>query len=75
MTAINLAKGTKNNSQELPGDIDLVEYYFERGFTDGLPVAPPTKEKIDAIVASLGGNPEFVEAKIAPRWGELTREV
>lgn len=75
MTAINLAKSTKNNAQELPADIDLVEYYFERGFTDGLPVVPPTKEKIDAIVASLGGSPQFVEAKIAPRWGELTREV
>ena len=75
MTAIDLVNSTKNNAQELPADIDLVEYYFERGFTDGLPVVPPTKEKIDAIVASLGGNPQFVEAKIAPRWGELTREV
>lgn len=75
MTAMNLVNSTKNNAQELPADMDLVEYYFERGFTDGLPVVPPTKEKIDTIVASLGGNPQFVEAKIAPRWGELTREV
>ena len=55
--------------------VDLIEYYYERGFTDGLPVVPPTQEKIDAIVARLGGNPSFVEARIAPRWGELTREV
>src|SRR6185295_11468110 len=55
--------------------VDLVEYYYERGFSDGLPVVPPTRDKIDDIVARLGGDPNFVEARIAPRWGELTREV
>jgi hypothetical protein len=59
----------------LPAGVDLVEYYYERGFTDGLPVVPPTRDKIDDIVARLGGDPSFVEARVAPRWGELTREV
>ncbi len=59
----------------VPSGVDLVEYYYERGFSDGLPVVPPTQEKIDDIVAHLGGEPGFVEARIAPRWGELTREV
>ena len=54
---------------------DLVEWYFRQGFTDGLPVVPPTPEKVDAIVAALGGDPGFVECKVAPRWGLLTREV
>ena len=54
---------------------DLVEYYFERGWTDGLPVVPPTREKVDAVVAALGGGPETVECKVPPRWGTLTREV
>jgi hypothetical protein len=62
-------------SSTVPADVDLVEYYYERGFTDGLPVVPPTREKIDEIVARLGGDPSFVEARVAPRWGELTREV
>jgi hypothetical protein len=56
-------------------DVDLVEHYFQQGFTDGLPVVPPTQEKIDAVVAALGGEPSFVECRVAPRWGELTREV
>ena len=56
-------------------DVDLVELYFERGWTDGLPVMPPTREKVDAVVAALGGEAAFVECKIAPRWGSLTREV
>lgn len=59
----------------VPAGVDLVEYYYERGFTDGLPVVPPTQEKIDEIVARLGGDAHFVEARVAPRWGELTREV
>jgi hypothetical protein len=75
MTVVNLEKSTKKNSQELPAGIDLVEYYFERGFTDGLPVVPPTQAKIDQIVNILGGDPEFVEARVAPRWGDLSREV
>ena len=75
MTAFNSVKSKNNNTQELSADIDLVEYYFERGFTDGLPVVPPTQAKIDQIVNILGGEPEFIEAKVAPRWGELSREV
>jgi hypothetical protein len=54
---------------------DLVELYFERGWTDGLPVVPPTPQKIAAIIEILGGDPDFVECKIAPRWGSLTRQV
>ncbi len=59
----------------VPAGVDLVEYYYERGFTDGLPVVPPTRQKIDEIVERLGGDAGFVEARVAPRWGELTREV
>ena len=55
--------------------LDLVEWYFERGWTDGLPVVPPTRDKVDAFVAALGGTPEKVEARVPPRWGDLTREV
>ena len=56
-------------------DVDLVELYFDRGWTDGLPVVAPTHDKVDAVVQALGGNPGFVECKVAPRWGALTREV
>src|SRR5688500_12246312 len=55
--------------------VDLGEYYYERGFSDGLPVVAPTQAKTDAVVAALGGEPDFVECAVAPRWGELTREV
>ena len=55
--------------------IDLVELYFDRGWTDGLPIVPPTPDSVDAVVRALGGDPTFVECRVAPRWGALTREV
>ena len=59
----------------LDADSDLIELYFARGWTDGLPVVPPTTAKVAAAVAALGGDPELVECRVAPRWGELTRRV
>ena len=38
--------------------VDLVEWYFEQGWTDGLPVVPPTPETVAAMVAALGGDAE-----------------
>jgi len=61
--------------ESVPSSTDLIELYYERGWSDGLPVVPPTQEKIDAVVAALGGDPQYVECKVAPRWGRLTREV
>ena len=55
--------------------VDLVEWYFRQGWTDGLPVVPPTPESVGAMVAALGGEPERVETRVPPRWGNLTREV
>lgn len=56
-------------------DVDLVEWYFEQGWTDGLPVVPPTAERLRAMIDALGGDPQRVETRIPPRWGVLTREV
>ena len=54
---------------------DLVETYFAQGWTDGLPVVPPTPEKVAAMVAALGGDPGLIECRVPPRHGVLTREV
>ena len=59
----------------VPQGTDLVEWYFTQGWTDGLPVVPPTGEKVAACIAALGGEPEFLECRVPPRYGVLTREV
>jgi len=63
------------NTAPVPRGTDLVEWYFEQGWTDGLPVVSPTQEAVDAAVAALGGDPDFVECRVPPRHGSLTREV
>ena len=72
-----MAEGTSEigSPERLPKGTDLVEWYFEQGWTDGLPVVPPTPEKIAAMIAALGGEPEVVECRVPPRHGSLTREV
>ncbi len=60
---------------QVPRHQDLVEWYFERDWGDGLPVVPPTEEKVAAAVEALGGEPELVECRVPPRLGGLTREI
>jgi hypothetical protein len=60
---------------QVPAGTDLVEWYFEQGWTDGLPVVPPTRAAVEAMVAALGGEPDLVECRVPPRHGSLTREV
>ena len=66
---------TEANVVRVPAGTDLVEWYFEQGWTDGLPVVPPTRARVDAALAALGGEPDFVECKVPPRHGSLSREV
>src|SRR6266446_10180210 len=69
------ARDVKDEAVETVGaGVDLVEWYYRHGFSDGLPVVPPTLEKIQAVVEALGGDPQYLESRIPPRWGCLTRE-
>jgi len=65
---------TESSIEPVDPSTDLVEWYFERGFTDGLPVVPPTPEKLAAMIDALGGDPELVECRVPPRYGNLSRE-
>ena len=53
-----MADGDTIAASRVAQGTDLVEWYFEQGWTDGLPVVPPTPEAVDAVVAALGGEPE-----------------
>src|SRR5215831_17008069 len=73
--AVTAARAGGQNLPRVPSGTDLVEWYFEQGWTDGLPVVPPTRERVDEFAAALGGDPELVECRVPPRYGSLTREV
>jgi len=74
-TRLYAAKLSVEGHHAAPAGTDLIEHYFELGWTDGLPVVPPTRRKVAAFVDALGGEPDILEGKVAPRWGRLTREV
>jgi len=69
------ASANEADTMRVPAGTDLVEWYFERGWTDGLPIVPPTRGAIDLMVAALGGEADFVECRVPPRYGALSREV
>ncbi len=69
------ATGYGSVERTVESSLDLVETYFEQGWTDGLPVVPPTPEKLAAMLAALGGEPGKIECRVPPRHGVLTREV
>jgi hypothetical protein len=39
------------------GAIDTIEQYFDNGWTDGLPIVPPTEELVHSMSAASGRDP------------------
>ncbi|MBM2824514.1 MAG: hypothetical protein HW402_178 [Dehalococcoidales bacterium] len=50
------------------------DLFLEKGWSDGLPVIPPTEEAVERMLAGTNRNPADVVAAIPPRWGEATIE-
>lgn len=59
-------------------DDDTIEavsnYCYEQGWTDGLPVVPPTAERVREMLKYTDYEPDEVVAKLAPMGGEATPE-
>jgi hypothetical protein len=53
---------------------DPIEACFERGWSDGLPVVPPTRERVFAMLKGTTRSPEEIVGKIPPDYGECTVE-
>ena len=51
---------------EIPDSVDPVEFLFEQGLTDGLPVVPPTPERVLRMLAGTSRDPQQVVAVVAP---------
>src|SRR5499427_10092953 len=55
-----------------PTGTDGIEEMFERGWTDGLPVVPPTPERVEAMLG--GSDPAASLGLVPPDMGEATLE-
>ena len=53
---------------------DFMEMVYERGWTDGLPVFPPTDDKVLAMIDYLGRDPGEVVGVVPPGEGVATIE-
>ncbi len=58
----------------LPGALEAIELFFERRWTDGLPVVPPTPEAVERLIAFSGREPHEEIGAIPPRWDVATIE-
>ena len=57
---------------EAVGGLDELEDMFERGWSDGLPVVPPTPDRIEAMLG--GADPAVSFGTVPPAHGEATLE-
>ena len=62
--------GSRTVEPPAEGGLDELEDMFERGFTDGLPVIPPTRERVDAMLG--GRDPARSLGPVPPSQGEAT---
>lgn len=60
---------------ELEDDLERINReYYRRGWTDGLPIIPPTEERVLRMLEGTARDSGEVLGRIPPRWGEATVE-
>lgn len=53
---------------------EVFDLAYERGWTDGLPIIPPTQDKVGEMVEAVGRDPQEIIAAIPPAFGKATVE-
>lgn len=59
---------------EIGSSDDEVEFMFDQGFSDGLPLVPPTPERVMRMLSGTRRDPQEVLALMPPNMGEVTVE-
>ena len=57
-----------------PDIVGTMELLYETGWTDGLPVIPPTKERVKEFIDYLQRSPDDLIAEVPPLGGKATVE-
>ena len=58
----------------MPADLDPFEFLDRQGLTDGLPVVPPTEERVARMLAGTSRHPTDVVADVPPNLAPATVE-
>lgn len=56
-------------------EIDAIEYAYDRGWSDGLPVVPPTRDRIDRMLDGHGFRPDMEIGQVPERKRTITAEL
>ena len=60
---------------EIPDDLWAANAFFEqKGWTDGLPIIPPTEDRVTQMLARVTRNPQDVIGTVPPSWAPATIE-
>ena len=61
---------------QLPDTVEAIEYFYEQGMTDGLPVVPPTAEPVGAFLEAGGTEPgEVIGTRASRNWVVTAQKV
>ncbi len=72
---MSVAPLTRAELVEAPDDLDeLFEFFHARRWSDGLPIVPPTRERVERMLACTTRKPDAVIANVAPGYGAATVE-
>jgi hypothetical protein len=67
--------GPEARAISVPEDVEeAFEFLYAQGMTDGLPVIPPTRERVGRMIAAGSWPPAHVVAELPPRGGVGTIE-
>ncbi len=70
-----MLRGTLRSRRiEVADPLAAIETYFGKGWTDGLPVSPPTEEHIWGMLDGMGKQPEDILGEIPARARMITAE-
>lgn len=53
---------------------EVNQYFYRRGWTDGLPIIPPTEEAVAEMLTGTDLPPDYLVGKMEPRLGKATVE-
>ncbi len=67
-------KALESAQYEVDSVADAIEFYYEKGWTDGLPVVPPTEDKVRAFLDAAGLEPDTVIGTYSTRKRVVTAE-
>ena len=69
-----MAQEWNSTQLEINETEDLIEVCYENGWTDGLPVVPPTPERVERMLSGTDRDPDELIAAVPPKWGRATVE-